>query len=105
MKIYGGARAVGRIGAPTTGSKHADGCARRPVLREHGVLRLRQQVLNPYSTLGAMVTSRLGSHGRDNVAYGLDASVRVVGDEYALLQWAADVRRGDTGRPPAWRPG
>ena len=53
-----------------------------------GVLRLRQQVFNPYSTVGGMLTTRLGSHGGDNVAYGLDAALRLVGDEYLLVQWA-----------------
>ena len=49
---------------------------------------MRQQVLNPYSTVGGMLTTRLGGDGRDNTAYGLDAVVRWLGDEYVILQWA-----------------
>ena len=89
VKIYGGVRAVGRIGGTDYGLLNMQTGAHGSLSSENmGVVRLRQQVLNPYSTVGAMVTSRLGSHGGDNVAYGLDASVRVAGDEYALLQWA-----------------
>ena len=89
VRIYGGARAVGRAGGTDFGllnmqtAAHGDGSS-----ENMGVLRVRQQVFNPYSTVGAMVTTRLGSHGQDNVAYGLDAVLRVVGDEYLLMQWA-----------------
>ncbi len=97
VKIYGGVRAVGRIGGTDYGLLNMQTGAHGSLSSENmGVLRLRQQVLNPYSTVGAMVTSRLGSHGRDNVAYGLDASVRVVGDEYALLQWAQSFDEATT---------
>ena len=89
VRIYGGARAVGRAGGTDFGllnmqtAAHGDGSS-----ENMGVLRVRQQVFNPYSNVGAMVTTRLGSHGEDNVAYGLDAVLRVTGDEYLLLQWA-----------------
>ncbi len=89
VRIYGGARAVGRAGGTDFGllnmqtAAHGDGSS-----ENMGVLRVRQQVLNPYSTVGAMVTTRLGSHGQDNVALGLDAILRLTGDEYLLMQWA-----------------
>ena len=89
VRIYGGVRAVGRAGGTDFGllnmqtAAHGDGSS-----ENMGVLRVRQQVFNPYSTVGAMVTTRLGTHGEDNVAYGLDAVLRVTGDEYLLLQWA-----------------
>lgn len=89
VRIYGGARAVGRVGGTDYGLLNMQTAAHGERPSENmGVLRLRQQVLNAYSNVGAMVTSRLGSHGGDNIAYGLDASVRPTGDEYALLQWA-----------------
>ena len=53
-----------------------------------GVLRLRRQVLNAYSYAGAMMTSRLGTDGSYNLAYGLDGVLRVAGDDYLTLQWA-----------------
>ena len=90
VRIYGGARAVGRIGGTDFGlltmqTASEDGI--RPS-ENMGVLRLRQQVLNPYSTVGAMVTTRLGDTGQNNVAYGLDAVIRPVGDEYVTFRWA-----------------
>ncbi len=87
--IQGGVRAVGRVGGTDYGLLAMRTGAHGARSAENmGVLRLRQQVLNPYSNVGAMVTSRLGGHGGDNIAYGLDASIRPVGDEYLQLQWA-----------------
>jgi hypothetical protein len=54
-----------------------------------------------------MVTSRVGTDGRYNLAYGLDGIFRVFGDEYLTLKWAQtfddsiidanDLRFGDAG--------
>ncbi len=89
VRIYGGARGVGRVGGTDFGFLNMQTAAQGDRSSENlGVVRLRQQVLNAYSTLGGMLTTRLGSHGRDNAAYGLDAVLRVVGDEYLLVQWA-----------------
>ncbi|MBT8336534.1 MAG: carbohydrate binding family 9 domain-containing protein [Gemmatimonadetes bacterium] len=89
VRIYGGARAVGRIGGMDFGfidMQTADHAGRSS--ENMGVLRLRQEVLNPSSAIGAMVTSRLGSSGQDNVALGLDAVLRPVGDEFLTVKWA-----------------
>jgi len=96
VRIYGGVRAVGRVAGTDFGLLNMQTAAQGELRSENiGVLRLRQQVFNPYSTVGAMVTTRLGpdgddpsSPGGDNVAYGLDAVLRLVGDEYLSLQWA-----------------
>ena len=89
VRIYGGARAVGRVGGTDFGllsmqTAEHDG---RPG-ENMSVARMSQKVFNPFSSVGAMVTSRLGSSGQDNVAYGVDASIRVVGDEYLTVKWA-----------------
>ena len=89
VRIYGGARAVGRIGGMDFGVLNMQTAAHGDRSSENmGVLRVRQQVFNPYSTVGGMLTTRLGSHGGNNVAYGLDATLRLFGDEYVLVQWA-----------------
>ena len=96
VRIYGGVRAVGRLAGTDFGILSMRTAARDNVPSETmSVLRLRQQVFNPYSSVGAMVTTRLGSYTyeRDspagaNAAYGLDAVLRLVGDEYLVLQWA-----------------
>ena len=96
MRIYGGVRAVGRLAGTDFGLLSMQTAAHDDLRSENmSVLRLRQQVFNPYSTVGAMLTTRLGPASDDplspagnNVAYGLDAVLRLVGDEYLLLQWA-----------------
>ena len=89
VRIYGGARAVGRIGGMDYGVLNMQTAAHGDRSSENmGVLRVRQQVFNPYSTVGGMLTTRLGTHGGNNVAYGLDGSLRLFGDEYVLVQWA-----------------
>ena len=89
VRIYGGVRAVGRVAGTDFGLLTMQTAGQGEVSSENmGVLRLRQQVLNPNSAVGGMLTTRLGSHGADNVAYGLDAVLRLVGDEYLLVQWA-----------------
>jgi len=53
-----------------------------------GVLRARRRVFNPYSYVGAIVTSKVGTDGSYNEAYGLDGILRVSGDNYFLFNWA-----------------
>ena len=88
VRIYGGVRAVGRVGGTDFGLLSMQTAGPGDLSSENmGVLRLRQQVFNPYSTAGGLLTTRLGPGG-DNIALGLDALLRLVGDEYLLLQWA-----------------
>ena len=89
VRIYGGARAVGRLAGTDFGFLSMQTAPHGDLSTENvGVVRLRQQVFNPNSTVGGMLTTRLGGAGRDNTAYGLDAVVRWLGDEYVILQWA-----------------
>jgi hypothetical protein len=89
VRILGGARLMGRWGGWDVGLLDMQTAESGPLPSENfGVLRLRRQVLNPYSYAGAMVTSRVGMDGSYNVAYGLDGVVRVAGDDYLTLQWA-----------------
>ena len=89
VRIYGGARAVGQLGGTDFGFLNMQTAGDENRAAENmGVLRLSQQVLNPYSSVGGMLTTRLGSGGNDNIAYGVDASIRVTGDEYVTAKWA-----------------
>ena len=88
-RIYGGARLVGRIGGTDFGFLDMQTASTDLRPSENvGVLRARSRVFNPYSNVGAMLTTRLGDNGDRNVAYGLDGTVRVFGDEYLILKWA-----------------
>jgi hypothetical protein len=89
VRIYAGTRAVGRIGGMDYGLLNMQTASHGQRASENmGVLRLQQQVLNPFSSIGAMITSRLGSNGQDNIAYGVDAVLQPFGDERITARWA-----------------
>lgn len=96
IRILGGARVVGRAGpwdvgllSMQTGRASDLGVSDETVPSENfGVVRLRRRVLNPYSYVGGIGTSRIGLDGTYNIAYGLDGIVRIVGDEYVAAKWA-----------------
>ena len=89
IPIYGGARLVGRVGQWDLGFLDMQTAERGGSPSENfGVLRVRRQAFNPYSYAGGMVTSRVGTDGSYNLAYGLDGVFRVFGDEYLTLKWA-----------------
>jgi hypothetical protein len=99
VRIYGGARLVGRLGAWDIGFLDMQTAALDDNPSENfGVLRLRRQVINPYSYIGGMLTSRLGVDGSYGVDYGLDWIWRMAGDDYFTLQWAQTFKDGQTNR-------
>ena len=89
VRIYGGARVVGRVGEWDIGLLDMQ-TARSGTLpsENQGVLRLRRRVLNSNSYVGGILTTRLGTSGRGNVVYGLDGIFRVFGQDYLTLNWA-----------------
>jgi hypothetical protein len=88
VKIYGGTRLVGRVGTWDIGLLDMQTQKLDTIPSENfGVLRLRRRVFNNYSYAGGMFTSRIGTNGRYNYAYGLDGVVRLYGDDYLTLQW------------------
>ena len=97
--ILGGARIVGRVGgwdlAALDMHTESDGSRRA---ENFGVLRLRRQVLNPRSTVGGIVTSRVSEGGARNHVYGTDAVLSVRDNDYVTLQWAQTF---DDDRPSA----
>jgi hypothetical protein len=89
IRILGGARLVGRVGDWDLGFLDMQTARSDELPSENfGVLRLRRRVFNQYSTAGGMVTSRIGDDGSYNVAYGLDGSFRIAGDDYLTVKWA-----------------
>ena len=99
VRIYGGARISGRLGkwdlglldmqtAPLT-IKQEDGILDEVMPSENfGVIRLRRQVINENSYIGTILASRLGMNGNYNLAYGVDAIVRVFGEDYLDIKFA-----------------
>ena len=91
VRILGGVRVVGRAGRWDVGALEMQTDDEDALPGENfGVLRLRRPVLNEWSTAGMMLTTYAGS-GRSNVALGADTSLRIHGDEYVGLKWAASV--------------
>ena len=88
IPIIGGARLVGRIGDWDLGFLDMQTARKGDIPRENfGVLRMRRQVLNPYSYAGIMLTNRVDEEGNYNFAYGLDSIWRIFGKEYLTLKW------------------
>ncbi len=99
IRIYGGAKLTGRINKWEIGlldmqtgplkKKMSSGLTKELVPSENfGVTRVRRQVINENSYLGAIFTSRLGSNGAYNLAYGIDGIFRLFGSDYLTLLWS-----------------
>ncbi len=99
VRIYGGARIFGRLGKWEAGlldmqtaplwKKDSEGTREQILPSENfGVARLRRQVINENSYIGAIFTSRLGADGTYNLAYGIDGIFRVTGENYFDIKWS-----------------
>jgi hypothetical protein len=96
VRIYGGARIVGRLGGWDLGFLDVQTASVEDLPSENfGVLRFRRRVFNVNSYFGGMITSRLGADGSYNIAYGLDASLRISSDNYILFNWAQTFKNGE----------
>ena len=95
VRIYGGARVVGRTGPWDIGFLNMQTEKFEDLLSENfNVLQLRRQIINPYSYIGGMVTSRIGNRDSWNTAYGIDGIFRIFGDDYLNLKWAQSFENG-----------
>lgn len=97
VRILGGARVVARAGRWDIGALDMlTAASEREGVRWPGenmaVLRVRRQVIDPLSNLGAMLTTRAAGDGRYNLAYGLDGNIHVTGDEHLVLRLAQSLR-------------
>lgn len=112
VPIYGGVRLVGRAGKWDLGFLNMQTAAAHgysevtdlqdSILLESenfGVLRARRQVINEYSYVGAIATSRIGIDGKYNFAYGLDAIIRIFGNDYIDVKWAQTYETDSTNNP------
>ncbi len=106
VRIYGGARLIGRIANWDLGflNMQTEGIDDDITSENFGVLRLRRQVFNPYSYVGAMTTSRIGTAGNYNTAYGLDGTFRLFGDEYLTVKWAQSFEDENKNDPLSFDP-
>jgi len=99
VRIYGGARLIGRVGGWDLGFLDMQTARAGDQPSENlGVLRVRRQVFNPNSWVGAMATSRVAADGTYNTAYGLDGIVKLFGDDYLSWNWAQTFATGETNK-------
>ena len=96
VPIYGGARLIGRVGPWDVGFLDMQTAGVEDLPSENfGVLRVRRQVINPNSWVGAMATSRIDADGTFNTAYGFDGIVKLLGDDYLSWNWAQTFANGE----------
>lgn len=89
IRIYGGARLVGRVGNWDMGlmDMQTEEYGETPS-ENFGVFRMRRRVINENSYVGGIFTSRVGMNGAHNFAYGIDGIFRVFGDDYLGIKVA-----------------
>ena len=105
VRIYGGARLVGRMGSWDLGFLDMQTAPIEDLPSENfGVLRFRRRVFNLNSYLGGMITTRIGVDGSYNTAYGLDGSIRISGENYLLFNWAQTFKNGLENNPVSLDP-
>ena len=105
VRIYGGARIVGRLGGWDLGFLDMQTAPVEGLASENfGVFRLRRRVLNAFSYLGGIITSRVGRDGSFNTAYGLDGILRLFGDDYLTFDWAQVFKTGASNRALSLNP-
>jgi Domain of unknown function (DUF5916)/Carbohydrate family 9 binding domain-like len=107
VPIYGGVRMIGRAGSWDLGFLDMQTAPYEEAAlpsENFGVVRLRRRILNPYSYVGAMITSRIGVDGSYNEAYGFDGILRVSGDNYLSFGWAQTFENGRTNNPVSLDP-
>lgn len=92
IRIYGGARLVGRIGDWDVGLIDMQTEAGAGLPSENfGVVRARRRVLNDQSYAGSMFTSRLGDDGSYNTAYGLDGLFYLGDEQFLDIKWTQSI--------------
>jgi len=95
IPVLGGARLVGRAGVWNLGvldmrTRSAYGDPGQ----NFSVARAQRRVLNDFSTVGVLATSKLTGTSHD-ASVGVDASLRLFGDEYLTLKWAGTFNEAD----------
>ncbi len=89
VRILAGGRLVGRINDWDVGVLNVQtGAESQHPAENFGVFRLRRQVVNDYSYLGGMATTRIDEHGSKNLGYGIDGVFRIIGEDYLSFNLA-----------------
>ncbi len=83
LRIWGGARMVTRSAGWDIGLLSMQTASNQELLsKNHSVVRVRKQVINPQSYAGGMLTSRIDKKGNYNLSYGLDGIFNIRKDDF-----------------------
>jgi hypothetical protein len=105
VRIWGGARLNSRIGDWDLGLLDLQTASFEDLPSENfGVVRVKKRVFNEFSYMGAMLTSRIGVDGSYNIGYGVDAVVRVIGDDYLTVRLAQTLQDSAENNPLSMDP-
>ena len=105
VRIYGGARLVGRVGGWDLGFLNMQTAPIEDQPSENfGVMRLRRRIFNPHSYIGGIITTRIGSDNTYNVAYGVDGIIRLFRDDYLQFHWAQTFETEEKNNPLSLAP-
>ncbi len=96
VPILGGARITGMAGKwdlgfldmQTQAVRPSDETLNKLSSENFGIFRLRRQVINENSYVGGIVTSRIGTDGSYNTAYGMDGIFKLFDNDYLNVKWA-----------------
>jgi hypothetical protein len=92
LRIYGGVRAIGRVGGWDFGLLDmVTDAASGEGSENFTVLRLRRSIWKPGSTIGGILTSRLGGERGYNHSYATDLILHPLANDYVTLQWAQTI--------------
>ncbi len=89
VPIQGGVRLVGRAGKYDVGLLNMQtGKVGSLASENFSLIRVRRQLGKNNSYLGGIVAHRIDLKGQYNTAYGLDAIMKLYGDDYLNVKWA-----------------
>ena len=96
VRILGGGRLAGRVGEWDVGLLNMQTAEHGDLAAENlGVVRLRRTVLNQYSNVGGILTTRRGVDGDYNVLFGNDMVLRLLDQDYMTVNWALSFDQVD----------
>ncbi len=105
VRILGGARLVTKVNDWDIGVMDMQTSVSTDLPSENfGVFRAKRKVFNQNSYAGGMVTSRIGMDGSYNLAYGIDAIIKVFGSEYVTFRWAQTFDDQNENNPFSFNP-
>lgn len=106
VPIIGGARITGMAGRwdlgfldmQTMSIQPSDTSISALSSENFGILRLRRQIINENSYAGGILTSRIGTDGSYNLAYGLDGIFKFFDNDYLNIKWSQVLDDSLSGR-------